>query len=113
MTLTVNLSERSYGITVESGSLNRAGEILRLNRRVLIVTDTGVPEEYARTVASRCSRPVLLTVPEGEASKSFPVLERILGAMLENGFDRHDCAVAVGGGVVGDLTGFAASLSGS
>ena len=110
MTLTVNLPERSYDITVESGSLNRAGELLHLDRRVLIVTDSGVPEAYARTVASRCAHPVLLTVPEGEASKSFPVLERILGAMLENGFDRHDCAVAVGGGVVGDLTGFAASL---
>ena len=110
MTLSMDLGERSYSITVESGALNRAGEILGLNRRALVVTDSGVPAAYAEAVAARCAHPVVLTVPEGEGSKSFPVLESLLAAMLENGFDRHDCAVAVGGGVVGDLTGFAASL---
>lgn len=110
MTLSMDLGERSYSITVQSGALNRAGEILGLRRRVLVVTDSGVPAGYAEAVAARCAHPVLITVPEGEGSKSFPVLESLLAAMLENGFDRHDCAVAVGGGVVGDLTGFAASL---
>lgn len=110
MTFSVNLGERSYPITVESGALARAEVLFRLNRRVLIVTDSGVPAAYAEAVAAQCAHPVLVTVPEGEGSKSFTVLETLLSAMLEKGFDRHDCAVAVGGGVVGDLTGFAASL---
>ena len=110
MTLTMNLGERSYGITVESGALSRAGELFPLDRRALLVTDSGVPAEYVETVARSVKQPVILTIPEGEASKSMETLETLLAAMLENGFDRHDCAVAVGGGVVGDLTGFAASL---
>ncbi|MBE6724855.1 MAG: 3-dehydroquinate synthase [Ruminococcaceae bacterium] len=110
MTLTMNLGERSYGIIVESGALSRAGELFRLDRRALLVTDSGVPGEYVKTVARNVKHPVILTIPEGEASKSMQTLEILLSAMLENGFDRHDCAVAVGGGVVGDLVGFAASL---
>lgn len=110
MTLYMELGERSYPITVEAGALSRAGDVLGLGRRVLVVTDSGVPAAYAEAVAAQCAHPVLVTVPEGEGSKSFTVLETLLSAMLEKGFDRHDCAVAVGGGVVGDLTGFAASL---
>ena len=110
MTLTMNLGERSYAITVESGALSRAGELFRLDRRALVVTDAGVPEDYAKAVAARAKQAVIVTIPEGEASKSMGTLELLLSAMLDNGFDRHDCAVAVGGGVVGDLTGFAASL---
>ena len=110
MTIRMELGERSYPIYLESGALGKAGELFDLGRKVLIVTDGGVPPEYARTVAKAAEDPVLVTVPAGEGSKSFDKLEELLGAMLEHGFTRHDCAVAVGGGVVGDLTGFAASL---
>ncbi len=109
MTLTVELGKSSYGITVERGALGRVGELFHLDRRVLIVTDDGVPAAYAETVAAACRYPTLLTVPSGEASKSLPTLERLLTAMLEAGFTRTDAVVAVGGGVVGDLAGFAAA----
>ncbi len=109
MTLSVNLRDLRYEILVERGCLSRAAEHFDLCRRVLIVTDAGVPQEYARRVAAQCKDPVILTVPEGEGSKSVEEWSRLLGAMLEGGFSRGDCAVAVGGGVVGDLAGFAAS----
>jgi 3-dehydroquinate synthase len=80
-----------------------------LDRRVLIVTDAGVPEEYAKTVAKSCGTPVILTVKEGEESKSLETLSVLCKTMLENDFTRSDCVVAVGGGVVGDLACFAAS----
>ena len=105
----MDLKENSYDILVERGILARAGEHLNLNRRVLVVTDSGVPAEYAETLASQCAKGVICTVEAGEASKSLEVFGRLLQTMLDNGFSRKDCVLAVGGGVVGDLSGFAAS----
>lgn len=109
MNIHLNLSENSYDITVERGILEKAGEHLNLERRVLVVTDSGVPEIYAKTVASQCKTAVICTVETGEGSKSLETFAKLLQTMLDNGFSRKDCVVAVGGGVVGDLSGFAAS----
>ena len=109
MTLTVDLGPDSYDIVIERGCLARAGELLNLNRRVLIVTDAGVPPQYAETAAAQCKYPVVERISQGEGSKSFPELERLLTVMLRSGFTRHDCVCAVGGGVPGDLAGFAAA----
>ena len=109
MTIHMNLGEDSYDIVVERGILARAKEHLNLNRRVLVVTDSGVPHEYAEALAAQCGRGIICTVEMGEGSKSLEVFGRLLGTMLDNGFSRKDCVVAVGGGVVGDLSGFAAS----
>lgn len=109
MIINVNLPEKSYGITVERGALNNAAGILHLDRKVLIVTDSGVPEKYSQTVASQCKHPVIVCVEQGEGSKSIAVFEQLCQTMLENNFARTDCVVAVGGGVVGDLSGFAAA----
>lgn len=109
MNIRMNLQENSYDIVVERGILARAGELLNLQRRVLIVTDSGVPEEYAKTVASQCKEPVICIVAEGEGSKSLETFGTLLQTMLNHDFSRKDCVVAVGGGVVGDLSGFAAS----
>ena len=109
MIIPVNADNGCYDIVLERGSLKKAGRLLELDRRVLVVTDEGVPPEYAECVASQCREPVVVTVPRGEGSKSFEQLERLLSAMLEASFTRGDCVVAVGGGVVGDLSGFAAS----
>lgn len=109
MILPLTLPQNSYDIVIERGCLNRVGELLQLNRKVLIVTDTGVPEQYAKTVANACKDPVIVTLPMGEATKSFPFFEQLCRALLTNGFTRTDCVVAVGGGVMGDLAGFVAA----
>ena len=109
MTIHMNLGEDSYDIIVERGILNSADKYLNLNRRVLVVTDSGVPEEYAKKVASKCKEGIICTIEQGEASKNLDVFAKLLQAMLDNNFSRKDCVVAVGGGVVGDLSGFAAS----
>lgn len=109
MIIPVKTNSGGYDIILERGALQNVGELLKLNRQVLIVTDDGVPEEYARLVASQCERPHVLTIKSGEASKSFDALQTLLNAMLDYSFTRSDCVVAVGGGVVGDLSGFAAS----
>ncbi|MBE5781366.1 MAG: 3-dehydroquinate synthase [Clostridiales bacterium] len=108
-TIHMNLGEDRYDILVKRGILKNAQEHLNLNRRVFIVTDAGVPREYANTLAAQCKESVIYTVEMGEGSKSLRVFGELLKAMLKHGFSRKDCAVAVGGGVVGDLCGFAAS----
>ncbi len=110
MILSVRHAAGQYDIHLERGILGECGKILRLDRRVLVVTDSGVPEEYARAVMDACRFPTLITLPEGEGSKSLSSLEGLLSAMLGAGFTRTDAVVAVGGGVIGDLAGLAASL---
>ena len=108
--LSVKTASGSYPITVGRGTLADVGSIFSLSRRVLIVTDDGVPTAYAEAVAACAARPVTVTIRAGEQSKSLSSLEHLCRTMLENGFTRDDCVVAVGGGVVGDLAGFAASV---
>lgn len=109
MILPVDLGKNSYDITLERGTLDRAGEIFDLDRKVLIVTDSGVPEEYSQKFAKACKESYILTIPQGEESKNLDTFQKVCKALLEHSFTRKDCAVAVGGGVVGDLTGFAAA----
>ena len=110
MILHLDLPTGGYPIYIERGALDRVGELFSLERRVLVVTDKGVPADYAKRVAAQCKYAHVVTVDEGEGSKSFDVLQLLLDTMLQNGFGRTDCVVAVGGGVVGDLSGFAASV---
>ena len=109
MILSMNLGEHSYDIVLARGILRKAGAYLKLERKILIVTDDGVPEEYANIVAAQCKHPVKISVKAGEESKSFATFEKLCRTMLEKGFTRTDAVVAVGGGVVGDLAGFAAA----
>ena len=109
MVISVSLGTQSYPIILDSGVLTRAGEHLALARRVLVVTDSGVPEEYAETVAGACRQARICTVPAGESSKNMGSYQQLLGEMLALGMGRGDCVVAVGGGMVGDLAGFAAA----
>ena len=109
MIIPMNLGPDSYDIVVEPCCLSRAGGLLKLDRQVFIVTDDGVPPQYAETLAGQCSKPTVFCIPQGEESKCFARLERLLSGMLAAGLTRKDCVCAVGGGVVGDLSGFAAA----
>ena len=107
--LHLNLGERGYDINIGRGLIDKAAELFNLDRRVLILTDSGVPNEYAERVQAQCSDARIFTVGQGEGAKSFDVLESVCRQMLDFGMTRSDCVVAVGGGVVGDLAGFAAA----
>lgn len=109
MTLTMNLGKDSYDILLERGCLSKAGSYLNLNRRVMIVTDVGVPENYSTCLADACSYPVICRLPGGEENKTLTWYEEILKSMLAHDFTRKDCVIAVGGGICGDMAGFAAA----
>ena len=86
MIIHLDLAERSYDIHLKRGILHTVGEILNFNRRVLIVTDNGVPREYANIIAKHCKEPFIVTVKQGEDSKSIGTLSELYRVMLSNNF---------------------------
>ena len=107
--ITVHLGKDSYNIWLGCGTVQNAKEYFDLDRRVLIVTDSGVPDAYAKTIAAQCKEAHVYVIPEGEGGKSISNFEKLLSFMAANRFTRTDCVIAVGGGVVGDLAGFVAA----
>lgn len=105
----INLEKDGYDIILGCGVLSLSEEYLNLNRKVLILTDSGVPSSYAETIKQKCKEAHIYTIEQGEESKNLSNFETILSFMAENRFTRTDCVVAVGGGVVGDLAGFVAA----
>ena len=106
----------AYDVVVGRGLLAEAGaRIAPLARgRTVIVTDETVAAIHGATLQASLAaagvRSEIVAVPAGEASKSFPELERLMDRLLAAGLDRKDIVVAMGGGVVGDLAGLAAAL---
>jgi 3-dehydroquinate synthase len=117
-TVTVGLGDRAYDILIGPGLIARAGEEIaaRLPRaRVAVVTDENVAAAHLATLAEGLAQsgvaaadPIVL--PPGEKTKSFPYLEKVVDAVLAARLERGDAVVALGGGVVGDLTGFVAGI---
>ena len=116
-TLHVDLGSRSYDIQIDPGLLDRAGEKIRTvcpkAKRLFVVTDSNVGPLYYDRVKASLERSGFSSsshvVPAGEHSKCVTELEKLWEDMMEAGLTRTDAVVALGGGVVGDLCGFAAS----
>ncbi len=106
----MELGMDSYNIELERGIISRAYEYLNLNRKVMIVTDAGVPSVYVNQIAEQCKEAYIKILPQGEANKTLQSVEEVLKEMLDLQFSRKDCVVAVGGGLIGDLAGVVASL---
>lgn len=119
--VTVDLGTRSYDILIGANLLARAGEHIAKQTlssgnggRVCVVTDETVHGLHYATLEDSLKSagltPHVIIRPPGEGQKCFTVLERIIDELLEIGFERNDTLIAFGGGVIGDLTGFAASV---
>ena len=109
MNINVKASGGSYNITLKRNALNEVGSILNIKGKALIVTDSGVPAIYVEKVKEQLENSVVYTFPQGEKSKNFETYSSILKTLAENNFDRGDCVIALGGGVVGDMAGFTAA----
>ncbi len=117
-TLTVELGERSYDIVIGADAIDRAGETiaaLRPGARCAIVTDDNVNAAHGDRLRAALDGAGLehttLTVPPGEPSKCYAMFEKVVNGLLEARLERGDLVLAFGGGVVGDLAGFAASVA--
>lgn len=115
-TLTVNLGNRSYPIHIGQNLLERAGDLIPLDlseRKVFIVYDRNVETHLAKleqSLSAKVANVETLAVEGGEASKSYSYLQTILDWLLDHHVDRQSAMIVMGGGVVGDLGGFAASI---
>jgi len=112
-TLQVSLAERSYPILIGPGLLGESSVLSEFitARQVLIVTNEVVAPLYLETLEQAISTDELHSVilPDGEESKSLQTFSTIIDTLMAHGFHRDACLVALGGGVVGDIAGFAAS----
>lgn len=113
--VSIQLGDRSYSIVVGSALLGSSSSYQNLPKgnTALIVSNSRVAPLYApqlkRALQPQFQRVLLVTLPDGEAHKDWPTLQLIFDALLENGCDRKTVLFALGGGVVGDMTGFAAA----
>ncbi len=115
--LRVGLGARSYDIVIGPGLLARAGALCTEavgQAKCAILSDDNVAGLHADALCAGLEPEIpvagTITLPPGEGSKCFAELERICGELLDLGIERGDVVVAFGGGVVGDLAGFAASI---
>jgi len=113
--LTVDLAGRPYDIQIGPGLLARLGEFVGPLRpsRLLVVTDPRVGPLYASRVQASLqplARTAVFELAGGEAGKDLRAVEAVLDALLAAGADRRSVAIALGGGVVGDIAGFAAAI---
>ena len=92
-TIRVGTASGGYDIILRRGALREVGSLLKLDRKVMIVTDDGVPAEYTRAVAEASRTPTVLCLPHGEDSKRIPVWQSVLSKMLESGFTRQRAAL--------------------
>ena len=117
-TLRLDLGRRGYDIVIGRGLLSRAGGLMKpllRGTRAVIVTDENVGPLYLSRLTDGLEaegiRTSAITVPAGEQSKTFARLEDVMEQLLDQRIDRKTALVALGGGIVGDLTGFAAATA--
>ncbi|MCL2837872.1 MAG: 3-dehydroquinate synthase [Oscillospiraceae bacterium] len=115
-TLRVNIPNREYDILIEKGLLAQTGKLLSTLRnpcKVAIITDSNVLPLYSAQVKQSLETSGfdvnIIEIPAGEASKSSKMLESLYSQLINAGITRSDLIIALGGGVVGDLVGFAAA----
>jgi shikimate kinase/3-dehydroquinate synthase len=116
-TIRVDVADRPYDILIGPGLIDEAGdriEALRPGAAVAVVTDENVARAHGARLAASLDRAglrhVSVVAPPGEASKSWVGLERVVSGLLAARIERRDLVLALGGGVVGDLAGFAAGV---
>ena len=115
--ITVKLKDRSYDILIKNNILTEVGGSIKnfqLSKKILIVTQNKVPKIYIKTIKKSFMRSgfkaYIFTLPSGEEHKDLNSLLKILSFAIKNKFERNDSFCGIGGGVITDLTGFAASI---
>ena len=116
-TLHVPMGERSYDIFIGDGAISHAGSLIKdilKAPRAIIVTDENIAPSWLEPLKTSLNDAGIKTreiiLPPGEHTKSVSHLEQLLDNLLENNIDRKTTLIALGGGVIGDLTGFAAAV---
>lgn len=106
----IALGARSYPVFIDEGLIEKIGGIIPSSGSNALVTTPIINEIYGEKVQSQLENCEIIMVPDGEEAKQWNVAEELIGKLLDAGVDRKSTLIALGGGTVGDLTGFVASI---
>ena len=106
----IKTKAKNYNVIIGENILKNVNKYFNCNRNVLIITDKNIPQIYIDVVKNKCKNPYIYKIKQGEDSKNFFSVKKILKFLLKNNFSRSDAIIAIGGGVVGDLSAFVASI---
>ena len=107
MEINVNLKSKSYKVIIEKGILSKVNNFINKDKKILIVSDDLVPFNYIQCVQNQFNNAYTYIFQHGEKNKNFDTYLNIINTLMKNNFSRHDYVIALGGGVVGDVAGFA------
>ena len=110
MEIIMHAKSKTYSIYLERGILAKAKEVIGRQGRVFIVSDDGVPEKWRNLLKKQYPEACMFVFKNGEANKNIDTLQDILKAMQQAHVSRKDTVIALGGGVVGDMAGFASAI---
>lgn len=110
MEISVQTKDHNYRVILDRGILSSASKIIGRNGHVFIISDDGVPVKWRTMLHEQYPDAPMFIFANGETSKNFTTLQSILAAMQEAHLSRKDTVIAFGGGVVGDMAGFASAI---
>jgi len=106
----VPLVGKEYDILIGKGLLHNIDTYINPDNEIVIISDDNIPKKYMNIIQPLLHNPLTLFIPEGETSKCMEMAQLLINQMIENGVTRQCTIIALGGGVVGDLAGFVASI---
>ena len=109
MKLVVKSKFKDYPIFIKKDLLSNISEYFDTEIKTLIISDSGIPSIYIELLKNQLKNELTYIIPKGEKSKDLKIYEKIIEFLNENNFTRNDRIIALGGGVVGDLSAFVAS----
>ena len=109
-TININIPNKEYKVHINNGLLYDIDKYIDVNRQIVVITDDFIPKEYLNVLKAKIPNPLIFEVPMGESSKSIETTYSIINGMIENNITRSALIIALGGGVIGDLSGFVASI---
>lgn len=109
-TINIPIKDNSYNVHINRGLLLNISSYIDLNREIVIITDDFIPKTYLNTIKANMSDLHIFEVPHGEESKSMEIAYSIMDDMVDSKITRNCLIIALGGGVIGDLAGFVASI---
>ena len=106
----IPIPNKSYEVLIHKGLLQEIDKYIDKNREIVIISDDNIPKQYINSILPLLNNPTTLFVPQGEASKSMETANSLLNLLVEYKVTRGALLIALGGGVIGDLVGFVASI---
>lgn len=106
----VPLKGKEYDILIKQNILSEIDQYIDSTKELVIITDKNIPKQYLNTIAPKLGFPLVLEVEEGESSKSIETAYHLINQMIKAKITRAATVIALGGGVIGDLSGFVASI---